>query len=53
MTVEVADGTILPVDGFGTVEVDLDQSGTTTKPVKMVAVAYMPRICGTCSPLVK
>ena len=27
---EVADGTILPVDGFGTVEVDLDQPGTTT-----------------------
>ena len=40
-TVEVADGTILPVDGFGAVEVDLDQPGTTTKPVKMVAVAYM------------
>ena len=27
-TVEVADGIILPVDGFGTVEVDLDQPGT-------------------------
>ena len=40
-TVEVADGTILPVDGFGTVEVDLDQPGTKTKPLKMVAVAYM------------
>ena len=23
-------------------EVDLDQSGTTTKPVKMVSVAYVP-----------
>ena len=23
-TVEVADGTVLPVDGFGTAEVDLD-----------------------------
>ena len=41
-TVEVTDGTILPVDGFGTIEVDLDQPGTTTKPVKMVAVAYVP-----------
>ena len=41
-TFEVADGTILPVDGFGTVGVDLDQPGTTTKPVKMVAVAYVP-----------
>ena len=41
-TVEVADGTSLPVDGFGTVEVDLVQPGTTTKPVKMVSVAYVP-----------
>ena len=43
-TVEVADGTILPVAGFGfgTVEVDLDQPHTTTKPVKMVSVAYVP-----------
>ena len=41
-TVEVADGTILPVDGFGTVEVDLDQPGTTTKTVKVVFVAYVP-----------
>ena len=41
-TVEVADGTILPVDGFGTVEADLDQPGTTTKPVKMVSIAYVP-----------
>ena len=38
-TVEVTDGTILPVDGFGTVEVDLDQPGTTTKPVKIISVA--------------
>ena len=28
-TVEVAKGTILPVDGFGTVEVDLDQLRTS------------------------
>ena len=41
-TVEVADGTILPVDRFGTLEVDLDQPGTTTKPAKMVSVEYMP-----------
>ena len=41
-TFEVADGAILLVDGFGTVEVDLDQPGTTTKPVKMVSVAYVP-----------
>ena len=41
-TVKVADGTILPVDVFGTIEVVLDQPGTTTKPVKMVAIAYMP-----------
>ena len=41
-TVEVADGTTLPVDGFETIEVDLDQPGTTTKPVKLVAVTYVP-----------
>ena len=41
-TTEVADETILPVDGFETIEVDLDQSGSTTEPVKMVAVAYVP-----------
>ena len=43
-TAEVADGTNLPVHGFGTVEVDLDQPGTTTKPVKMVSVAYVPEL---------
>ena len=32
-TVEVADGIILPVDGLGTIRVDLDQPGTTTKSV--------------------
>ena len=41
-TVEVANETILPVEGFGTVEVDLDQPSITTKPVKMVSVAYVP-----------
>ena len=40
-TIEVAEGTILPVDEFGTVEVELDQPGTTTKPVKIVSVAYV------------
>ena len=41
-TTDVADGAILPMDGVGTIEVDLDQLGTTTKPVKMVTVAYVP-----------
>ena len=41
-TVEVADGTILPVDGCGINEVDLDEPGTTTKSVKMVSVGYVP-----------
>ena len=40
-TVEVADEIILPVDWFGTVVVDLDQPGTTTKPLKMVSVGYV------------
>ena len=42
--VDVADGTILPVDGFGVVEGDLHQPGTTTKLVTMVAVTYVPRL---------
>ena len=35
--VEIADGNILPVDGFGfgRIELDLDQPGRTTKMVKM------------------
>ena len=41
-TVEVADRTILPIAEFGTIEVDLDQPGTTTEPVEMVSVAYVP-----------
>ena len=41
-TVEVADGTILTVNGLGTIEVDLNQPVTTTKLVKMVAIAYVP-----------
>ena len=43
-TVEVAGGTVFPVDGFGTVEVDLDQPGTTTKSAKLVSVAYVPEL---------
>ena len=41
-TVEIADGNILPVDGFGRIEVDLDHPGHTTKMVKMDDVAYEP-----------
>ena len=41
-TVEIADGNILPVNGFGRIEVDLDQPGHTTKMVKMDDVAYVP-----------
>ena len=41
-SVEVGDGTILPIDGFGTVDGDLNHPGTTTKPVTMVSVAYLP-----------
>ena len=40
--VEIADGNILPVDGFGRIEVYLDQPGHTTKMVKMEDVAYVP-----------
>ena len=40
--VEIADGNILPMDGFGRIEVDLDQPGQTTKMVKMDDVAYVP-----------
>ena len=41
-TVEIADGNILPVDGFGRMEVDLDQPGHTTEMAKMDDVAYVP-----------
>ena len=40
--VEIADGNILPVDGFGRIEVNLVQPGHTTKMVKMDDVAYVP-----------
>ena len=42
--VEITDGNILPVDGFGRIELDLDQPGRTTKMVKMDDVAYVPRL---------
>ena len=41
-TVENADGNILQVDGFGRIEVDLDQPSLTTTMVKMDDVAYVP-----------
>ena len=34
MTVDVADGTILQVDGFGTIEVDLNRPDSTNKAGK-------------------
>ena len=40
--VEITDGNILPVDGFGKTEVDLDQPGHTTKMMKMGDVANVP-----------
>ena len=40
--VEVADGNVLPVDGFGRIEVDLDQPGSTTRIVRMDGVVYVP-----------
>ena len=43
-TVEIDDGNIPPVNGFGRIEVDLDQPGHTTKMVKMDDVAYVPRL---------
>ena len=39
--VEITDGSILPVDGFGRIKVDLDQPGHTAKMVKMDDVAYV------------
>ena len=40
--IEVADGNIFPLDGLGTTEVDLNQTGNTAKLVKMDTVAYVP-----------
>ena len=42
--VEIADGNILSVDGFGRIEVDLDQPSYTTKMVKMDEVAYVSEL---------
>ena len=42
--VEIADVNILPVDGFGRIEVDLGQPSHTTKIVKTDDVAYVPRL---------
>ena len=42
--VEIADSNILPVDGIGRIEVNLDQPRHTTKMVKMDDVAYVPRL---------
>ena len=53
MTVGVAGGTILPVDGFRLIEVDLDQPSTTIKLVRMVALAYVLERSRNLSPLVK
>ena len=53
-TVEIADRTILPVDGFGTVnKVDLDQPGTTPQQIKRVSAAFVQGFRPTCCPLVK
>ena len=38
-TFDIFDGTIFPVDRFGTIEVDLDQPGTTIKTVKIIVCA--------------
>ena len=40
--VEIADCNILPVGGFGRIEVDPNQPGHTTKMVKMDNVEYVP-----------
>ena len=52
-TVEIADGKILPVDGFGRIEVDLNQPGHTTKMVKMDDVAYVPGLSRNLLPTIK
>ena len=51
--VEIADGSILPVDKFGRAEVDLDPPGHTTRMVKMDVVAYVPGLSRNLSPTVK
>ena len=51
--VEIADGNILPVDGFGRIEVDLDQPGHTIRMVKMDGVAYVPGLSRNLLPTIK
>lgn len=41
-TVDIANGNVLPLDGFGRIEVDLGQPRHTTKMVKIDEVAYLP-----------
>ena len=53
-TVAVANETILPVGRFGIIVVGLNQLGTMTRSMKMVAVAYARQDFGeTCCPPVK
>ena len=42
ITIKVAEGSIPPIDGFGTTDVNLDEPGDTTKPITVVAIAYVP-----------
>ena len=42
-TVEVVDGNTLPVEGYEAIDVDLDQPGSTTNSMRMVAVVYVPK----------
>ena len=43
-TVEIADGNILPVDGFERIGLDLNQPGHATKTVKMDDVGHVPEL---------
>ena len=52
-TVEVADGTILPVDGFGTVEVDLDRRVLQPGQGRWLPSRMCQKFRGTCCPPVK
>ena len=52
-SIEIADENTLPVDGFGRIEVDLDQPGRTTKMVRMDDVAYVPGLSRNLMPTVK
>ena len=46
--VEIADGNMLPVDGFGRIEVDLDQLGHTTKDGEDRRCYVVPGLSRTC-----